>query len=48
MVFLINNMSDKYLGLIQPVTNFYVWFRTFINQEIQIPSFPPYFMVLNL
>ena len=26
IIFLIDNLNDMYLGLIQPATKFYVWF----------------------
>ena len=42
-----NNVSDMYLGLLYPVTNFYIWFGTAINQENQFQSIPPYIMALH-
>ena len=39
-------MSDTYFGLIQPATNFYIWFGTSMNQENEFERIPPYSMVL--
>ena len=36
-----------YFGLILLATNFYVWVRTFINQETLFQSIPPYFIALE-
>ena len=46
IIFWESNVSDTYFGLIQPATNFYIWFGISMNQENEFERIPPYSMVL--
>ena len=48
IIFLINNVSDMYFGLIWPATYFYVWLVLPYIKKISFnQSIPPYFMALG-
>ena len=41
----INNVSDMYFGLLQPATNFYIWFGKQQYQEHRIGMKPPSYIL---